>query len=197
MKMLDAETAGEFARNIHNSGTHLLNLINDILDLSKIESGKMKLQLVQFPLSVALEEIALTIRPLIQKKNITLCFEHDRQIEIITADQGKLRQIVLNLVSNAIKFSPENTSITIRTVLRDKHVEISVADRGIGIKAEDIPKLFQTFYQLDGSHSRKHEGTGLGLALTKKLVELHGGKVWVESEFGQGSTFVFSLPMIR
>ena len=191
----------DLASNIHTSGHHLLEMINKILDLSKIEAGQMDIQPENFSAIEALEEVNTVIRALSNKKEIALNLRYTQDIRI-EADKIKFKQILYNLLSNAIKFTPEGGSVTTEfeqiplgsDISRDALL-VRVIDTGIGIAPEDQPKLFQSFTQLDASRSREYEGTGLGLALTKRLVELHGGEIWVESEKGKGSTFMFTLPL--
>jgi len=193
--MLPQETALEFINNIHLNGKDLLNLINTILDLSKVEAGKMELMLSAFPLMGALESICTLMKPLAAEKGVNLVLERHPGIEIIVADQGKFKQIMYNLLSNAVKFSHPNGTVTITPRRVNDDVEIAVRDEGIGIKQEDVDKLFQPFQQLDSSYGKRYEGSGLGLALTKRLIEMHGGTICVKSEWGKGSTFTFRLPL--
>ncbi|MBD3181627.1 response regulator [Candidatus Poribacteria bacterium] len=183
--------------DIHESGTHLLRMINDILDLSKVEAGKMELQPEKFSLSESIEDVQSIIRDIVNKKQITLETKVAEDIPEINADPVKFKQIMYNLLSNAAKFTSNGGKITIKTELHDNEFLISVADTGIGIEPGDQDKIFDEFRQLDSSRSRRYEGTGLGLALTKRLVNLHGGQIWVESEGkGKGSTFYFTIPLI-
>ena len=182
------------ALDIHASGKHLLQMINDILDLSKIEAGKMELQCEEFALLTALDGILSVVRDMANKKKLTVQINAPADLPDIYADPVKFKQIMYNLLSNAIKFTPEGGSITIEASLRDDEFFISVTDTGIGISPEDQLHLFDEFKQIDSSYSRQYEGTGLGLALTKRLVEMHGGEIGMESEPGKGSRFAFSLP---
>lgn len=184
-----------YIQNISNSGKHLLNLINEILDISKVETGKMELFLTLIKLEGLIAEMVATMQPLTTKKKITVNIWNDNDTNIILmADEAKVKQIIYNLLGNAIKFTPNGGEINIRTNLVGSMVRISVIDNGIGISSDDQKKLFTPFTQLDNSVSKQYEGTGLGLALVKELVELHGGRVWVESEPGKGSNFTFELP---
>jgi len=186
----------EYVSNILTSGKHLLSLINDILDLSKVESGKMELELSRFPLRESLETSLVMLREKALKEGVSLHLELDQLADIsISADQRKFKQILFNLLSNAIKFTPAHGTVVVNAARDGNFIEISVKDTGVGIKDEDIPKLFQTFTQLESVYTKKYEGTGLGLALTKKLVELHGGRIWVKSEPAKGSIFTFNLPI--
>jgi signal transduction histidine kinase/DNA-binding response OmpR family regulator/HAMP domain-containing protein len=182
--------------DIHESGKHLLQMINDILDLSKVEAGRMELQLEEFPILKAMNEIHSIIRDMVNKKGLDLQFLIPDDLPDILADQVKFKQIMYNLLSNAIKFTHQG-SITVVAECKDKEFTISVTDTGIGIEPKDSKIIFDEFKQLDSSQSRQYEGTGLGLALTKKLVDMHGGRIWVESEgAGHGSKFIFTIPGI-
>jgi signal transduction histidine kinase/CHASE3 domain sensor protein len=192
------EKQQEYVQNILSSGRHLLSLINDILDLSKVESGKMELELTEFSLQETLEASLMMLKEKALKGEIDLQMDPAAQIDIqIVADQRKLKQILFNLLSNAVKFTPAGGTVKVSTQNDGDFVEITVADSGIGIKQEDIPKLFHPFTQLESVYSKEFEGTGLGLALTKQLVELRGGRIWVKSEFGKGSRFSFTIPFTR
>jgi len=185
----------EYVEDIHSSGQHLLNMINSILDLSKIEAGKLGLQYEEFPIKDAVNEVLNTIVGFSDKKGIHIHTNIEGDIPFISADKVKFKQIMFNLLSNAVKFTPENGRITINAKLTNQHIQVAVTDTGIGIKSEDMDKIFEAFRQLDASYARRYEGTGLGLTLTKRLVELHGGEIWVKSEYGKGSTFTFTLPL--
>jgi signal transduction histidine kinase/DNA-binding response OmpR family regulator len=187
-----------FVTDINSSALHLLQMINDILDLSKIESGKLELRYEEFELGRAIEAVLTTLKGLANKKNLTVETLLHNPAERLVADQIKFKQIMYNLLSNAIKFTPEKGRITIHSRSfknKKEFVEIAVSDTGIGISPEDYSKIFVEFKQAGTPVSRKNEGTGLGLALTKKLVELHGGRIWFESKLGVGSTFFFTLPI--
>ncbi len=185
----------KYSSNINKSGEHLLELINGILDIAKIESGKIKLEPESFNVSKLIEESLILIKPLAARKSISIIFDHKQDLQDVHADRTRVRQIMHNLLSNAIKFTPENGSITVNSVSSNNDVQISVSDTGIGIPKEFHEKIFDPFEQVDSALNRKYEGTGLGLALVKKFVEMHGGRVWVESKEGRGSTFTFSLPV--
>ena len=190
----DKSTRRRFLDQIHSSGQHLLQLINDILDLSKVEAGQMELHLQSVELGSLIQEVSATIEPLARSKAIELNAESTREISLI-ADAAKVKQMLLNLVSNAIKFTPTGGRIDIRIRRLESWVEIDVSDSGIGIAKEDMDRLFTEFQQLDAGPGRQQEGTGLGLALTRRFAELHGGQVIVESEVGKGSTFTLRLPL--
>jgi signal transduction histidine kinase len=186
----------EYLEDILSSGRHLLSLINDILDLSKIEAGRMELQLTTFDLPQALESALTLVRERATKQGIALDLSVDERLGEFVGDERKIRQIVLNLLSNAVKFTPEGGRIGVAAVLADGAVEIAVSDTGIGIAPEDQEAVFEEFRQVGGDYAHKREGTGLGLSLTRKFVELHGGKIWVRSVPGRGSTFTFTLPTV-
>jgi len=187
----------KYLENIHKSGKHLLELINSILDLSKVEAGKMKLSPSDFQLSKALQEVLTIINPLAEKKNITISFSIEEGIDEIRADRLKYKQIMYNLLGNAIKFTPVDGSASVSVTREDGFISTSVSDTGIGIKNDDIGKIFESFRQADGSTTRDFGGTGLGLTLTKQFIELHGGKISVKSKVGEGSVFTFTLPLVE
>jgi len=184
----------KYAENISASGKHLLSLINDILDISKAEAGKMELHYEKVNLRLLLLEISEFMRVSASRKGITISTMIEPDVGIVEVDTGKLKQILYNLVGNAIKFSNENGVITIKALIDKGFLEIEVEDSGIGIKEEDMDKLFKPFSQINSFSQKQHSGTGLGLSLVKKLVELHGGKTWVRSEYGKFSIFGFSIP---
>ncbi len=190
------EKQKHFIDNIFTSGTFLLSLINDILDLSKIEAGKIELAPEKMSVPVTIKETFSLIKEKAMKHNVVLNTEFDTELEFIEADKQRAKQILFNLLSNAVKFSKEEGgTITITTKKERDMAKISVSDAGIGIKEENMKKLFQKFEQLESGISQKYGGTGLGLAITKQLVELHGGKIRAESKYGEGSTFTFMLPI--
>ena len=181
----------EYLGDVLNSARHLLQLINDVLDLAKVEAGKMELHPETFPVHKAVEEVAAVIRAIANKKNIAVGIEVGTGLEAVTLDQHKFKQVLYNLLSNAVKFSDEGGQVGIHARrLDNRQFEVQVRDTGIGIKAEDISRLFTEFEQLDSGTARRFQGTGLGLALTKKIVEFQGGRITVESEPGKGSVFI-------
>lgn len=180
--------------NISKSGTHLLNLINGILDLSKVEAGKMEFNLEQFSISDLIEEVRILLAPLASKKNIHILCQVDEKLTSIKADRTKFKQILYNLVDNAIKFTPEDGFVSVSAQMIDNEMQLSITDTGIGISEHEIQKVFQPFVQVGKFESRAQPGTGLGLALVKKFVEMHRGKIWVESKLGEGSMFSFTFP---
>ena len=189
------EKQAEYTDDILTSGRHLLSLINEILDLSKVEAGRMELELATFDLPLAIDNARTFVRERATKHGINLDVTVDERLGDFVGDERKIKQILLNLLSNAVKFTPEGGRIGIKARQADGSVEISVSDTGIGIAPEDQAKIFEEFRQVGADYAHKSEGTGLGLTLAKKFVELHGGKIWVESEVGKGSTFTFTLPI--
>jgi signal transduction histidine kinase len=185
----------DYLRDIHSSGTHLLTLINDILDLSKIEAGRMELETSTFDIASALANAITLVRERALRHSIMLGQQVDTKLGEITADQRKFKQILLNLLSNAVKFTPDGGRVDVLARREDSNAVISVHDTGIGIALADQAAVFEEFRQVGHDYTKKQEGTGLGLALTKKFVELHGGKIWLESEPGKGSTFTFTIPL--
>ena len=187
-----------FANNILTSGNHLLELINDILDLSKVEAGKIELVIERMSVPETIKEALVLIKEKAQKRNTMLKTELDPELEFLEADKLRFKQIIFNLLSNAVKFCrEEGGTVAIRTKKEGDMAAIKVEDNGIGIKEENLGKLFQKFEQIDPGVTSKYGGTGLGLAITKQLVELHGGTITVESRYGEGSTFTFKLPISR
>jgi signal transduction histidine kinase/HAMP domain-containing protein len=191
----------DFLETVARNGRHLLELINELLDLQRIAAGRMELTPEAVDLAALLTETTGSVQAQVQKHRHALVVTPPSPGLRVQADRGRVRQVLLNLLSNAIKFTPEGGRITVTAGPVNggggSEVRIAVTDTGIGIAAEDQPKLFQEFSQLDASASRKYEGTGLGLALSRRLIELHGGAIGVESEMGKGSTFWFTLPQAR
>ena len=189
---LDAKQA-EYIQDIHSSGHHLLSLINDILDLAKIEAGRMELLLSSFDVPMALENAVTLIRERANRHGLTIELHIDERLGEFVADERKFKQILLNLLSNAIKFTPEGGKVSVNAVFTEGGIEVTVTDTGVGIAAKDHEVIFEEFRQVGTDHKRKRDGTGLGLSLTKKFVEMHGGRIWVESEPSKGSSFTFVL----
>ena len=187
----------DYLKDIHSSGRHLLALINDILDLSKVEAGRMELEASSFNLPTAIADAMTLIRERAQRHGITLGHDADPQLGEIVADERKLKQILLNLLSNAVKFTPDGGRIDVNARRDADSVVVSVHDTGIGIAPDDQQAVFEEFRQVGRDYTNKQEGTGLGLALTRRFVELHGGRIWVDSEPGKGSTFTFTIPLTR
>ena len=184
----------EYLNDVLSSGRHLLSLINDILDLSKVEAGRMELDLARFDLPQAVQDTRVLVRERAMRHGIDVRLDVDDRLGPFVADERKVKQVLLNLLSNAVKFTEEGGRIEIRATPTDGGVEISVSDTGIGIAAENQELIFEEFRQVGGDYAHKREGTGLGLALARRFVELHGGRIWVKSQLGHGSTFTFSLP---
>ena len=204
------EIQEEYLNDVHSSSEHLLSLINDILDLSKVEAGKLEYRPRQVHIRTILTNSLMMIKEKAMKSDIIISNELDGIPESIQADERKLKQILYNLLSNAVKFTPKDGSIDMVAKrasdsdiqLQDgrssskEYIQISIRDSGIGLKKEDMTKIFQPFEQVENSSSRRFQGTGLGLSLTKSLVELHGGTIWAESEGqGLGAIFSFTLPV--
>ena len=190
------EKQDEYLKDIFASGQHLLSLINDILDLSKIEAGRMELELADFDLPSAIDNALIVVRERASRREITLGHSVDERLGPIRGDERKVKQVLLNLLSNALKFTPEGGRIDVSAAEHDGVAEIAVTDTGVGIAPEDQEAVFEEFRQV-GTADKKVEGTGLGLALSRKFIELHGGKIRVKSQVGHGSTFTFTLPMRR
>jgi signal transduction histidine kinase len=184
----------EFIRDIHGSGKHLLSLINDILDLSKVEAGRMELTLGEFDLPSAIGNALTLVKERAGSHRIRLASDIDPRLGTVRADERKLKQILLNLLSNAVKFTPEGGAVNVSARHVAHGLEIAVSDTGVGIAPEDREAVFEEFRQVGKDYTRKAEGTGLGLALTRKFVELHGGHIRLESEVGKGSTFTVFIP---
>jgi signal transduction histidine kinase len=184
----------EYVDDIIASGRHLLALINDILDLSKIEAGRMELELARFDLPLTLDTTLALVRERAIRHGLQLELALDERVGPVVADERKIRQVLLNLLSNAVKFTPEGGRVTVTAAPADGAVAIAVSDTGVGIAAEDQAAVFEEFRQVGSDAARKREGTGLGLTLARRFVELHGGRLWVTSEVGKGSTFTFTLP---
>jgi signal transduction histidine kinase len=187
------EKQEEYLDDILSSGNHLLSLINDVLDLSKVEAGQVELEIATLSLREALERGAVMVRERAARSDVRLSLELAPDVDLVEGDERRLRQVVFNLLSNAVKFTPPGGSITVATERGTDEVRVSVTDTGPGIAPEDQQRIFEEFQQTDVGVQQR-EGTGLGLALSKRLVELHGGRLWVESELGHGSRFVFTLP---
>ena len=189
------EKQEEYIQDILSSGRHLLSLINDILDLNKIEAGRMDLELNTFDLPTTMAGAITLVSDSAKQHGLDLIMEFDDQLGDVTADERKVKQIILNLLSNAVKFTPDGGKIWLKADLKGDCIEIIVKDTGIGIAPDDQQRIFDEFQQVDADYTHKREGTGLGLTLAKKFVELHGGNIRVESEIGRGSTFRFTLPI--
>jgi signal transduction histidine kinase len=183
----------EYLDDIITSANHLLSLINDVLDLSKVEAGQVELQVAPFSLQDALERGVSMVREQATTDGVQVTL-HRNGLDVVTGDERRIRQVIFNLLSNAVKFTPAGGQVDISAARMNGEMKVSVADSGPGIAAEDIDRIFEEFQQTEAG-ARQHEGTGLGLALSKRFVEMHGGRIWCESEVGKGSTFEFTLPM--
>jgi protein-histidine pros-kinase len=192
---LNARQKG-FLEDVLNSGRHLLQLINDVLDLSKVEAGKMSLAREEFPPAKALAEVCAVVAPMARKKSVAIRQEVSPGLGSVNLDPQRFKQMLYNLLSNAVKFSHDGGEVSVQLEPgSDGTLRVAVRDHGIGIRLEDQDKLFVEFQQIDSGATRLYEGTGLGLALTRRIAEVHGGRVAVQSEFGRGSTFTLELPM--
>jgi signal transduction histidine kinase len=189
------EKQADYLKDIHESGKHLLSLINDILDLSKIEAGRMDLEVSTFDLPTALSNAMTLVRERAQRHGIELSLDVDKRLGAFDADERKFKQIVLNLLSNAVKFTPDGGKVDVSAKKYDGKIEVAVKDTGIGIAPEDQAAVFEEFKQVGRDYTKKAEGTGLGLTLTKRFVELHGGEISLASAPGKGSTFTVTLPI--
>jgi signal transduction histidine kinase len=183
----------EYLDDIISSGNHLLSLINDVLDLSKVEAGQVELDVHPFSLREALERGVVMVRERATEDGVRVAFEADPEIDVVDGDERRIKQVIFNLLSNAVKFTPAGGEVDVSAMRVNGEVRVSVADTGPGVDPEDHERIFEEFRQTE-SGLEQHEGTGLGLALSKRFVELHGGRIWIESELGRGSTFVFTLP---
>lgn len=188
------EKQQEYTEDIHSSGHHLLSLINDILDLSKVEAGRMELSLTSFDLPASIGDALTLIRERALRHGINIESHVDETLGEIVADERKFKQILLNLLSNAVKFTPDGGNISVWAIREADSIRVSVRDNGVGISHEDQDKIFKEFQQVVAAGQPSQEGTGLGLSLTRTFVEMHGGEIFVESEPGKGTTFTFSLP---
>jgi signal transduction histidine kinase len=183
----------EYLEDILTSANHLLALINDILDLSKVEAGQIELEVAPFSLRDALERGVVMLRERATNDGVQLALAANGGVDLVTGDARRISQVIFNLLSNAVKFTPAGGAVDVRATRIDDEIRVSVTDTGPGIAAEDHERIFEEFQQTEAGIQQR-EGTGLGLALSKRLVELHGGRIWVDSELGKGSTFVFTLP---
>ena len=186
----------EYVGDINSSGQHLLSLINDILDLSKIEAGKMELETARFNVAAAIDNAIILIRERALRQNLKISAVIDPTVGEIEADERKVKQILVNLLSNAVKFSYPGGVVRVTARHVTNTLEIAVSDTGQGIAPDDQATIFEEFRQLHSSGNAQHEGTGLGLSLTRRLVELHGGRIWVSSELGKGATFTIAMPLV-
>jgi signal transduction histidine kinase len=190
---LNARQAG-YVDDIHESGQHLLSLINDILDLSKIEAGRMELEPARFDFPSAVENAITLVRERASHHGVDLRASVADDVGEVLADERKIKQVLVNLLSNAVKFTPAGGRVELCAAYRNGALEVAVSDTGVGIAAQDQQAVFEEFRQVGADATRRGEGTGLGLSLAKRMVELHGGRIWLTSEPGAGSTFTFNIP---
>jgi signal transduction histidine kinase len=183
----------EYLDDIHSSGNHLLSLINDVLDLSKVEAGQIELEVAPFSLRDALERGVVIVRERASRDGVRLALATQEELDVVEGDERRIRQVIFNLLSNAVKFTPAGGSVDVSAAKVNGEVRVAVADTGPGLAPDDHERIFGEFQQTETGIEQR-EGTGLGLALSKRFVELHGGRIWVDSELGKGSTFVFTLP---
>jgi signal transduction histidine kinase len=184
----------EYLDDILSSSNHLLSLINDVLDLSKVEAGQVALQAAPFSLQDALDRGVSMVREQATTEGVEISLHRNGSLDVVSGDERRIRQVIFNLLSNAVKFTPAGGQVDISAARVDGEMRVSVADNGPGIASEDLDRIFEEFQQTDAG-ARQREGTGLGLALSKRFVEMHGGRIWCESEVGKGSTFSFTLPL--
>ena len=187
------EKQAEYLDDIISSGNHLLSLINDVLDLSKVEAGQVELDVHPFSLREALERGVVMVRERATDDGVRVAFTADPEVDVVDGDERRIKQVIFNLLSNAVKFTPAGGEVDVSATRVNGEVRVSVADTGPGIALEDRDRIFEEFQQSESGEAQR-EGTGLGLALSKRFVELHGGRIWLESELGHGSTFTFALP---
>lgn len=190
------ERQEDYLRDILSSGRHLLALLNDVLDLSKVEAGHMELDPTEFSVAETVDYALSMVRERATSHSITLSRELGPGVDLVRADELRFKQVLLNLLSNAVKFTPDGGRVEVRARATDADLEVTVSDTGLGIDPADQQRIFESFQQ-GGRAARQVEGTGLGLTLTKRIVELHGGRLWLASEVGHGSTFGFTIPLAR
>ena len=181
--------------DILSSGQHLLYLVNDVLDLSRIESGKMELRLSNTALTNVIESLRSTMLPVLAQRKQSLDVKLEKGLPLVYIDKARIKQVLLNLLSNASKFTPDGGKLEVKAVKEGDWCQVSVIDNGIGIEKEDQERIFEAFYRVNNSATREKGGTGLGLTIIKQIIEMHHGRIWVESEYGNGSKFIFTLPL--
>ncbi|MCX7661818.1 MAG: ATP-binding protein, partial [Candidatus Omnitrophica bacterium] len=192
--MEDKENRKEFLNIIYKDATRLANLIEDLLDLSKIESGKMKMHFEALDLRPIVESALNILENNIKEKKLSVTIDISEDLPKVLIDEKRILQVFLNLLDNAVKYTPQNGRINIRAYPADEYVQVEISDTGIGIPEKDLPRIFERFYRVDKARSRELGGTGLGLSIVKHIIKAHKGEIWVKSELGKGSTFFFSLP---
>jgi len=191
------ELLKNYLDDILSNAKHLHQLINEVFTLAKATSGKIELNLSDVPVEKTLQEVHETVRALASEKNIKFQFKLEPSVGTVVADMNLFKHIVFNLYTNAIKYNRMNGIITVTAARSDNIVEISVADTGIGIRPEDHERIFREFERVEEGQKPFHESAGMGLALAQRFVEMHGGKIWVESEYGKGSKFIFQIPVTQ
>ncbi len=192
---LDDKThAREFIETIHADGNRLANLIDDLLDLSKIESGKMDMVFLPLELKPIVQRVIGILDQSARDKSLAVSNEISDSLSRVLADEKRLSQVLLNLLDNALKYTPAGGSIKINARATEKYIQVDISDTGIGIPAEDLTRIFERFYRVDKARSRELGGTGLGLSIVRNIISAHGGEVWVRSDYGRGSIFSFTLP---
>ncbi len=196
VETLAPDTVQEFMQNIQTSGKHLQQILNDVLDLSKIEAGQLDLHIASYPASYFEDAVRRVLAPPIAEKSLRLSFDFDPEVDDLVVDQTRFKQILINLVSNAVKFSHKGGEVVVSSRREGNELVFRVQDQGIGIRPEELPALFRPFRQASSGRSRNREGIGLGLAISRKLVELHGGTIWAESEWEKGTTMSFRIPLM-
>ncbi|MDD5289563.1 MAG: HAMP domain-containing sensor histidine kinase, partial [Dehalococcoidales bacterium] len=189
-----SEEQKQCLNDVYNSGQHLLSLINDLLDMAAIESGKMELRLSSIDLAELVESIKEEMLPLFADKKQSFEIEIPEELQLVRGDRKRIRQVFLNLLGNANKFTPDGGTVSVKAYGENGWCQVSVIDSGIGIKKDEMAMLFKPFSRPGSKQKEREDGTGLGLAIVKQIVEKHGGRIWVESEYGKGSRFIFTLP---
>ena len=192
--MEDKQALKEFLGTIHDNSDRLVNLINDLLDLARIESGRMKISPVAMDALPVIRRCLNILEKTVQDKKLSVSMDLPANLPKVLADEARFSQVVLNILDNAVKYTPEGGSISIKGLVHDKMVQFDVTDTGIGIPEQDLPRIFERFYRVDKARSRDLGGTGLGLSIVKHIVLAHGGEVWASSQLGRGTTFSFTLP---
>ncbi len=193
----DEEHVKKFIEIIHQDSERLSELIDDLLDLARIESGKMKMVLLPINLSNVVQKTISILNPQIKNKHLTVSSKLSSDIPKVLADEARISQVILNLLDNAVKYTPEGGQIVVDAVKSNHYVQMDIIDSGIGIPEKDLLRVFERFYRVDKARSREMGGTGLGLSIVKHIVQAHNGRVWVDSELGKGSTFHFTLPRVN
>jgi two-component system phosphate regulon sensor histidine kinase PhoR len=190
----DQDNAKDFIEIIYRDSERLAKLIDDLLDLSRIESGKMKMEFLPTDILRVIKRTVAVVDNQAKAKAISISLDLPPDLPKVLADENRLAQVILNLLDNAIKYTPDGGKVSISAFLKGGFVQVDVSDTGVGIPEKDLPRIFERFYRVDKARSRELGGTGLGLSIVKHIVQAHGGEVWVKSELGRGSTFSFTIP---